>query len=142
MITGFPSETEEDHQDTLSLMKEIQYDYGYMYAYSERPGTAAARNMVDDVPQEVKNRRLTEIIALQREHSHIRSKQQLGKTVEVLIEGSSKKSDLDWMGRNSQSFVVVFPKENYKKGDFVKVEITDCTSGTLIGRPVGYSNNN
>jgi tRNA-2-methylthio-N6-dimethylallyladenosine synthase len=142
MITGFPTETEEDHQDTLSLMKEIQYDYGYMYAYSERPGTAAARNMVDDVPQEIKNRRLTEIIALQREHSHIRSRQQLGKTVEVLVEGSSKKSDLDWMGRNSQSFVVVFPKENYKIGDFVNVEITDCTSGTLIGIPIGLSNNN
>jgi|TARA_R110000744_G_scaffold3251_2_gene12594 tRNA-2-methylthio-N6-dimethylallyladenosine synthase len=142
MITGFPTETEEDHQDTLSLMKEIKYDYGYMYAYSERPGTAAARNMKDDVPQEVKNRRLTEIIALQREHSHFRSKQQLGKTVEVLVEGSSKKSDLDWMGRNSQSFVVVFPKENYKIGDFVNVEITDCTSGTLIGRPLGLSNNN
>ncbi len=142
MITGFPTETEEDHQDTLSLMKEIKYDYGYMYAYSERPGTAAARNMKDDVPQEVKNRRLTEIIALQREHSHFRSKQQLGKTVEVLVEGSSKKSELDWMGRNSQSFVVVFPKENYKIGDFVNVEITDCTSGTLIGRPLGLSNNN
>lgn len=142
MITGFPSETEEDHQDTLALMKEIQYDYGYMYAYSERPGTAAARNMEDNVPQEVKNRRLTEIIDLQREHSYIRSKQQLGKTVEVLIEGTSKKSDKDWMGRNSQSFVVVFPKENYKIGDFVNVEITDCTSGTLIGRPMGLSNNN
>jgi len=142
MICGFPTETEEDHQDTLSLMQEIKYDYGYMYAYSERPGTAAARNLKDDVPQEVKNRRLTEVIALQREHSLLRSQEQLGKTVEVLIEGTSKKSESDWMGRNSQSFVVVFPKEGYKIGDFVNVKITDCTSGTLIGKPLGLSDNN
>ncbi|RTE54961.1 tRNA (N6-isopentenyl adenosine(37)-C2)-methylthiotransferase MiaB [Arenibacter aquaticus] len=142
MICGFPTETEEDHQDTLSLMQEIKYDYGYMYAYSERPGTAAARNLKDDVPQEVKNRRLTEVIALQRKHSLLRSQEQLGKTVEVLIEGTSKKSESDWMGRNSQSFVVVFPKEGYKIGDFVNVKITDCTSGTLIGQPLGLSDNN
>ncbi|MDX1363868.1 MAG: TRAM domain-containing protein, partial [Arenibacter latericius] len=103
---------------------------------------AAAKNLEDDVPEETKKRRLAEIIALQREHSHYRSKQQLGKTVEVLIEGTSKKSELDWMGRNSQSSVVVFPKENYKVGDFVNVKITDCTSGTLLGVPVGYSHNN
>ncbi len=142
MICGFPTETEEDHQDTLSLMQEIKYDYGYMYAYSERPGTAAARNLKDDVPLEVKNRRLTEVIALQRKHSLLRSQEQLGKTVEVLIEGTSKKSELDWMGRNSPSFVVVFPKEDYKIGDFVNVKITDCTSGTLIGKPLGLSDNN
>ena len=142
MITGFPSETEEDHQETLSLMKTVKYDFGYMYSYSERPGTAAAKNLADDVPEEVKKRRLTEIIALQRKHGHYRSKQQLGKTVEVLIEGSSKKSDLEWMGRSSQSSVVVFPKENYKVGDFVLVKITDCTSGTLLGEAVGFSNNN
>lgn len=142
MITGFPSETEEDHQQTLSLMKAVKYDFGYMYSYSERPGTAAAKNLADDVPEEVKKRRLTEIIALQRKHGHYRSKQQLGKTVEVLIEGSSKKSDLEWMGRSSQSSVVVFPKENYKVGDFVLVKITDCTSGTLLGEAVGFSNNN
>lgn len=142
MICGFPTETEEDHQDTLSLMQEVKYDYGYMYAYSERPGTAAARNLKDDVPQAVKNRRLTEVIALQRKHSLLRSQEQLGKTVEVLIEGTSKKSESDWMGRNSQSFVVVFPKEGYKIGDFVNVKITDCTSGTLIGKPLGLSDNN
>ncbi|WP_026813118.1 tRNA (N6-isopentenyl adenosine(37)-C2)-methylthiotransferase MiaB [Arenibacter certesii] len=142
MIAGFPTETEEDHQDTLSLMQEVKYEFGYMYAYSERPGTAAAKNLKDDVPEETKKRRLAEIIALQRQHSHYRSKQQLGKTVEVLIEGTSKKSELEWMGRNSQSSVVVFPKENYKVGDFVNVKITDCTSGTLLGVPVGYSHNN
>ncbi|SHI94379.1 tRNA-2-methylthio-N6-dimethylallyladenosine synthase [Arenibacter nanhaiticus] len=142
MITGFPTETEQDHQDTLSLMEEIKYDFGYMYAYSERPGTAAARNLEDDVPQETKNRRLSEIIALQRTHGHFRSKQHIGKIEEVLIEGTSKKSDQEWMGRNSQSSVVVFPKEQYKVGDFVLVKITDCTSGTLIGSAVGLSDNN
>lgn len=142
MIIGFPSETEEDHQQTLSLMKTVKYDFGYMFAYSERSGTAAAKNFEDDVPEEVKKRRLTEIIAQQRKHSHYRSKQQLDKTVEVLIEGTSKKSDLEWMGRNSQNSVVVFPKENYKVGDFVQVKITDCTSGTLLGEAVGFSNNN
>src|SRR5690606_4190392 len=124
MISGFPSETEEDHQQTLSLMTAVKYDFGYMYSYSERPGTAAAKNLADDVPEAVKKRRLTEIIALQRKHGHYRSKQQVGRTVEVLIEGTSKKSDLDWMGRSSQSSVVVFPKENYKVGDFVQVRIT------------------
>jgi len=142
MISGFPSETEEDHQQTLSLMTAVKYDFGYMYSYSERPGTAAAKNLADDVPEAVKKRRLTEIIALQRKHGHYRSKQQVGRTVEVLIEGTSKKSDLDWMGRSSQSSVVVFPKENYKVGDFVQVRITDCTSGTLLGEAVGFSNNN
>ncbi len=142
MIAGFPTETEYDHQDTLSLMREVKYDFGYMYAYSERPGTAAAKNLEDDVPKATKKRRLQEIIDLQREHSHYRSKQQLGKTVEVLIEGTSKKSELDWMGRNSQNAVVVFPKEHYKPGDFVNVKINDCTSGTLLGTPVGYSHNN
>lgn len=142
MISGFPTETEEDHQDTLSLMREIKYEFGYMYSYSERPGTAAAKNMIDDVPEETKKRRLAEIIALQREHGLYRSKQKIGKTVEVLIEGTSKKSELDWMGRNSQCSVVVFPKENYKIGDFVNVKIIDCTSGTLLGEPVGYSHNN
>lgn len=142
MIAGFPSETEEDHQDTLSLLEKIKYDFGYMYAYSERPGTLAERKMEDDVPEAVKKRRLAEIIALQREHGHYRTKQHLGKIEEVLIEGASKKSDSQWMGRNSQSTVVVFPKENYKVGDFVNVKINDCTSATLIGEAVGYSDNN
>ncbi|MEB8327795.1 tRNA (N6-isopentenyl adenosine(37)-C2)-methylthiotransferase MiaB [Flavobacteriaceae bacterium KMM 6897] len=142
MISGFPSETEEDHQDTLSLMEKVKYDFGYMYAYSERPGTLAERKMEDDVPEPVKKRRLAEIIALQREHGHYRTKQHVGKIEEVLIEGASKKSDADWMGRNTQSTVVVFPKENYKVGDFVNVKINDCTSATLIGEAVGYSDNN
>ncbi len=142
MITGFPTETEEDHQDTLSLMDYVKYDYGFMFAYSERPGTMAARKLEDDVPQEVKKRRLTEIIALQRKHSLYRTQQHLGKVEEVLIEGSSKKSDAHWMGRNSQNTVVVFPKENYTIGDFVMVKITDCTSATLLGEATGFSDNN
>ncbi len=142
MIAGFPSETEEDHQDTLSLMEKVKYDFGYMYAYSERPGTLAERKMEDDVPEPVKKRRLAEIIALQREHGHYRTKQHVGKIEEVLIEGTSKKSESDWMGRNTQSTVVVFPKENYKVGDFVNVKINTCTSATLIGEAVGYSDNN
>ena len=139
MITGFPTETEEDHQQTLSLM---EYDFGFMFAYSERPGTLAARKILDDVPEEVKKRRLTEIIDLQQKHSHFRTQAQLGKVVEVLIEGNSKKSDQEWMGRNTQNTVVVFPKEHYKVGDFVNVKITNCTSTTLIGEAVGYSDMN
>ena len=142
MITGFPTETEEDHLDTLSLMEYVKYDYGFMFAYSERPGTMAARKLKDDVPEEVKQRRLAEIIALQREHCRYRTQQHLNKVEEVLIEGESKKSTAQWMGRNSQNIVVVFPKENYKVGDFVNVKINDCTSATLIGTPVGYSSNN
>ncbi|MEE9362697.1 MAG: tRNA (N6-isopentenyl adenosine(37)-C2)-methylthiotransferase MiaB [Cellulophaga sp.] len=142
MITGFPTETEEDHQDTLSLMEYVKYDFGYMYSYSERPGTMAARKLEDDIPNDVKKRRLAEIIALQREHGHYRTRLHLGKIEEVLIEGTSKKSEGDWMGRNSQSTVVVFAKENYKMGDFVNVKITGCTSATLLGEAIGYSDNN
>ncbi|MFN9114957.1 MAG: MiaB/RimO family radical SAM methylthiotransferase, partial [Bacteroidota bacterium] len=130
MIAGFPSETEQDHQDTLSLMEYVKYDFGYMYAYSERPGTLAGRKMDDDVPETTKLRRLQEIVDLQRQHSAYRTKQFLGKTVEVLIEKESKKSTGDWSGRNSQSLMVVFPKEEYKVGEFVNVIITNCTSGT------------
>lgn len=142
MMTGFPSETEEDHQDTLSLMEYVKYDFGYMFAYSERPGTMAARKMEDNVPEEVKKRRLTEIIDLQQKHSHYRTQQHLGKVEEVLIEKASKKSDQEWSGRNSQNTTVVFPKGAYKVGDFVNVKITDCTSATLRGEAVGYSDNN
>ncbi len=123
MITGFPTETEEDHQDTLSLMEYVKYDYGFMFAYSERPGTMAARKLEDDVPEEVKKRRLTEIVNLQRQHSLYRTQQFVGKTVEVLIEKESKKSDAHWSGRTTQNTVAVFPKENYKVGDFVNVKI-------------------
>ncbi|GAK90024.1 tRNA-i(6)A37 methylthiotransferase [Nonlabens ulvanivorans] len=139
MITGFPTETEEDHQDTLSLMEYVKYDYGFMFAYSERPGTMAARKMEDDVPEEVKSRRLSEIITIQRRTGLERAQYFIGKTVECLIEKESKKSDSQWAGRNSQNYVAVFPKENYKVGDFVNVKITDCTSATLIGEAVGYS---
>lgn len=142
IITGFPTETEEDHKDTLSLMEYVKYDFGFMFAYSERPGTMAARKLPDDVPQEVKKRRLTEIVNLQQEHSHYRTRQFLGKTVEVLIEKESKKSDAHWSGRTSQNTVAVFPKEHYMVGDFVNVSIKDCTSATLIGEAVGFSDNN
>ena len=139
MITGFPTETEEDHQDTLSLMEYVNYDFGYMFAYSERPGTLAARKLEDDVPEEVKKRRLQEVIDLQQKISLKRTQRFLGETVEVLIEKESKKSDEHWSGRNSQNTTAVFPKGNYKVGDFVMVKITDCTSATLIGEVVGYS---
>ncbi|MFL9843820.1 tRNA (N6-isopentenyl adenosine(37)-C2)-methylthiotransferase MiaB [Flavobacterium rhizosphaerae] len=139
MIAGFPTETEEDHQDTLSLMAHCQYDFGFMFAYSERPGTLAARKLVDDIPEEVKKRRLTEIINLQRDISLERTKRFVGQTVEVLIEKESKRSNAHWSGRNSQNTTVVFEKGNYKPGDFVNVKITDCTSATLIGEAVGYS---
>ena len=142
MIAGFPTETEEDHQDTLSLMDYVKYDYGFMFAYSERPGTLAGRKMEDDVPADVKQRRLNEIQALQRRHSLHRTQQHVGKVEEILIEKPSKKSDAHWSGRNSQNMVAVFPKEHYKPGDFVNVKILDCTSATLIGEAVGYSENN
>jgi tRNA-2-methylthio-N6-dimethylallyladenosine synthase len=141
MIAGFPGETEEDHQQTLSLMEYVRYDFGFMFAYSERPGTLAARKLADDIPDPVKKRRLREIIDLQQRHSLYRSQQHVGRTEEVLIEGDSRKSDKHWMGRNSQNTVVVFPKEHYKAGDFVMVRIEDCTSATLLGRAVDYSEN-
>lgn len=138
MIAGFPTETEEDHKDTLSLMEYVKYDFGFMFAYSERPGTLAGRKFEDDVPEDVKKRRLNEIITLQQSHALYRTKQHLGKVEEVLIEGDSKKSAAHWMGRNSQNTVVVFPKEAYQIGDYVNVHIEDCTSATLLGSAVGY----
>lgn len=142
IITGFPTETEQDHQDTLSLMRYVKYNFGYMFAYSERPGTLAERKMEDDIPEDVKQRRLAEIVQLQREHSEIRTKDYLNTVVEVLIERESKKSDKQWSGRTSQNIVAVFPKEHYNIGDIINVKITNCTSATLIGEAVGYSNNN
>tara|TARA_B100000809_G_scaffold66319_1_gene63052 strand:- start:12535 stop:13980 length:1446 start_codon:yes stop_codon:yes gene_type:complete len=141
IITGFPTETEEDHQDTLSLMDYVKYDYGYMFAYSERPGTLAARKIKDDVPEEVKKRRLAEIVALQRAHCAFRTEAFVGHTFEVLIEKESKKSDQHWAGRTSQNTMAVFPKEDYKVGEFVMVKISDCTSATLIGKGIGYPDN-
>ncbi|AMA50011.1 MULTISPECIES: tRNA (N6-isopentenyl adenosine(37)-C2)-methylthiotransferase MiaB [Flavobacterium] len=140
MIAGFPTETEEDHKDTLSLMEHCKYDFGFMFAYSERPGTLAARKMEDDVPEEIKKRRLNEIIDLQQKLGLQRTQRFIGQTVEVLVEKDSKRSNQHWSGRNSQNTVVVFPKENYKPGDFVLVKITDCTAATLIGEAISYSN--
>jgi len=142
MIAGFCGETEQDHQDTLDLMEYVKYDFGFMFAYSERPGTLAAKKMKDDVPMEVKKRRLQEIINLQMQHGLYRMQQHIGKTEEVLVEGLSKKSDQHFKGRNTQNTVVIFPKEHYKIGDFVNVKIEECTAATLIGSAVGYSDNN
>ena len=139
MIAGFPSETEQDHRDTLSLMEYVKYDFGFMFAYSERPGTLAAKKIEDDIPEPTKKRRLQEIIDLQRAHSEYRTKQFIGKTVCVLIEKSSKRSSEFWSGRTSQNTVAVFPKEKYKVGDFVDVKIKEVTSATLIGTAMGLS---
>ncbi len=133
IIVGFCGETEEEHKDTLSLMEYVKYDFGFMFAYSERPGTLAAKKMPDDVPNDIKKRRLNEIIQLQLKHSAYRTSDFLGKTVEVLIEGTSKKSEAHWKGRNSQNCVIVFPKADEKLGDTVNVYIESCTSATLIG---------
>lgn len=137
MIIGFCGETEEEHKDTLSMMEYVGYDYGFMYAYSERPGTLAGKKMDDDVPNEIKKRRLNEVIAVQRRLSNEHTQKYIGKTIEVLIEGTSKKSEKHWMARNSQNYVAVFPKGNEKVGDYIMVEIEDCTSATLIGNSVG-----
>lgn len=135
IIAGFCTETEEDHQDTLRLMEYARYDMSYMFFYSERPGTLAARRYTDDVPEAVKKRRLDEIVKLQNRLSLEKNKEDLGKTFTILIEGDSRKSSADWRGRNSQNKVVVFPKAgSYRKGDYVRVSITECTGATLIGR--------
>ena len=136
MISGFPNETEKDHRETLSLMNEVKYDFGYMFKYSERPGTLAAKKFQDNIPEKIKKNRLQEIIDLQQEHSKLRTEQYIGKVVEVLIEKESKKSNLHWAGRNQQNTVVVFPKNSHKLGDFVKVKIKECTSATLIGESI------
>jgi tRNA-2-methylthio-N6-dimethylallyladenosine synthase len=135
IIAGFCTEDEQDHQDTLSIMKHSLYDLSYMFFYSERPGTLAQRRYKDDVPLEVKKRRLQEIVELQNRLSLESNKKDLGKTFEVLIEGESKRSESDWMGRTSQNKVIVFPKENVelKKGDYVNVKVADCTKATLLG---------
>jgi tRNA-2-methylthio-N6-dimethylallyladenosine synthase len=142
MIAGFPSENDQDHQDTLSLMNYVKYNFGYMYSYSERPGTLAGRKMKDDVSEEIKAKRLQEIVDLQQKHAWFRAEEFIGKTVEVLVEKVSKKSNEEFSGRNSQSITVVFPKMNYKIGQFVNVKIISCTSGTLKGEAIGLSNMN
>lgn len=136
MITGFCSETEEEHLDTLSLMKYVRYHFAYMFTYSERPGTPAAKKLKDDVPEEVKQRRLNEIIDLQSALSLERNKEEIGKISKVLVEGASKKSGDDLKGRNTQNTTVVFPKGNYKNGDYVNVLITGCSQGTLFGEAI------
>ena len=134
MITGFCTETEEDHQESLSLMEYCKYDLAYMYFYSERPGTLAARRFEDDVPLEVKKRRLQEMVDLYRGHSLLAMQKEVGKTRKVLIEGASKKSENDLYGRTDQNKVVVFAKCDLKVGEYVEVQITSCTAGTLIGK--------
>jgi tRNA-2-methylthio-N6-dimethylallyladenosine synthase len=136
IISGFCGETEEEHKETLSLMDEVSFDYAYMFKYSERPGTMAAKKYTDDVPEEAKKRRLQEIIDLHRKHAHQSNLNDIGKEFEVLVEGYSKKSDNDLSGRNSQNKVIVFPKEHYKRGDYVKVKVHSCTSGTLLGQAI------
>ena len=136
LIIGFCTETDEDHAETLSILKECQFDLAYMYTYSERPGTLAARRYKDDVPQEVKDKRLQEIITLQREIGHQRNKNDIGKTFEVLVEGVSKKDKKDFCGRADNNKMVIFSKRNAEKCDFIQVKITGCTSGTLLGEIV------
>lgn len=137
IMVGFCNETEEDHQDTLSLMREVAYDYGYMFAYSERPGTPAHKKMEDNIPDEVKGRRLQEVVDLQGELSTLRMKSYVGRVHEVLIDGVSKKDKNQWKGRNSQNAVVVFDKkEGTKMGDFVQVMVHDSTRGTLLGEMI------
>ncbi|MCK4630120.1 MAG: TRAM domain-containing protein, partial [Bacteroidales bacterium] len=136
IITGFCSETEEEHKETLSLMEWAGFDFAYMFKYSERPGTKAAKKLKDDVPEEVKSRRLTEIIELQNKLSQRAKTKDINRVYEVLVEGISKKSENDLFGRTSQNKVVVFPRKNYKPGDIVNVRIKNCTSATLLGKPV------
>jgi len=133
MIAGFCTETEEEHQDTLSLMEYVKYDFGYLFSYSERPGTPAAKKLTDDIPEDVKQRRLTEIISLQRQHSLERNKSQVGQIQKILVEGFSKKSENDLRGRNNRNMMAIFPKKHYTKGQYVNVLITGCSGGTLLG---------
>lgn len=134
IIAGFCGETEEDHQETLSLMRIAKYDYAYMFKYSVRPGTLAARKMDDDVLDEVKGRRLSEIIALQQELSLESNRHDIGKTFEVLVEGRSKRSADELYGRNSQNKVIVFPGNNIHPGEYVNVMVEECTAATLLGK--------
>jgi len=133
LIAGFCTETEEDHRDTLSLMEKAQFDYAFMFKYSERPNTLAARKMKDDIPEKIKTHRLQEIIDLQGRLSAESKQRCIGNIYEVLAESVSKKSTTELSGRNSQNMVVVFPKAKYKPGDYVKVRVTSCTQATLIG---------
>ena len=139
IIAGFPTETDQDHQDTLDLMDYVKYDFGFMFAYSERPGTLASRKIEDNVPEHIKKKRLSQIIEKQQKHSQIRTETFIGQTVCVLIEKESKRSNKYWSGRIPQNTVAVFPKKEFKIGDFVEVKITHCTSATLIGEAIKLS---
>ena len=136
LIAGFAHETEEEHQDTISLMKEVGYDFAYMFKYSERPGTFAQRNLGDDVPEDVKTRRLTEIIDLQNRLSEESNKRDIGKEFEILVECTSKRSEEQLSGRTSQNKMVVFDRGDHKIGDYVRVRITGCSSATLFGEEI------
>ena len=136
LIAGFAHETEEEHQETLSLMQEVGYDFAYMFKYSERPGTFAQRNLGDDVPEDVKTRRLTEIIELQNSLSEQSNKRDVGKEFEILVECTSKRSEAQLSGRTSQNKMVVFDRGDHKIGDYVRVRITGCSSATLFGEEV------
>jgi len=135
IITGFCTEEDQDHQDTLEIMEYSRYDFSYMFFYSERPGTLAQRRYKDDIPEEIKKKRLQEIVEVQNRLSLQSNKKDIGKTFRVLIEGDSKRSDQNWTGRNSHNKVIVFPKANYEltKGDYVNVKVVDCTQATLLG---------
>lgn len=139
VITGFCTETEDDHAESLSLMQWSRFDFAYMYCYSERPGTLAARKLADDVPEDVKKRRLNEIIFQQHQISNEINAAEVGKIFKVLIEGESKKSENDLKGRNDRNTTVIFPKENYQKGQFVDVIIERATTTSLIGKAIGLS---
>jgi tRNA-2-methylthio-N6-dimethylallyladenosine synthase len=136
IITGFCGETEEEHAETISLMKEVKFDFAYMFAYSERPGTLAQKKYKDNVPEELKKKRLQEVIELQMEHSSERTKKGLGKVHRVLIEGVSKKSKDRLYGRNSQNIVVVFPRGNHNKGEYVNVLVNEVTPATMLGEVI------
>ena len=136
LIAGFSGETEEEHQDTLSLMREVGYDFAFMFKYSERPGTFASKHLPDNVPDEIKSRRLQEIIALQNELGLESYKRDVGKEFEVLVEGESRRNTQQLFGRTSQNKVVVFDRHDYKTGDYVRVRVTDCTSATLLGEAI------
>jgi tRNA-2-methylthio-N6-dimethylallyladenosine synthase len=133
VISGFCSETEDEHKETISLMEQVRFDYAYMFPYSERPATPAAKKYKDDVPEEVKLKRMQEILAMQRQHSMEGNKADIGKVFEVLVENYSKRSKEQVFGRNTQNKAILFKSEKHKPGDYVNVRVTSCTSGTLIG---------
>ena len=141
IIAGFCGETQQDHLDTLSLMEEVKFDYAYMFQYSERPGTLAARKYPDDVPPEVKTARLNEIIALQNKHSLESNEKDIGKTFEVLVEGTSKRNADELFGRTTTNKVCVFPANGHRTGDYVRVKVLSCTSATLISACVPACDN-